>query len=727
MEHDLIQTAEAGDIQAQCNLASMYYYGKEVNKDYVQAAYWLDKAAEAGDPTAQRNLGSMYHLGEGVEKDDTQAVYWFRKSAEAGNVKAQRNLGSACHGGLGMERDVVQAIYWYHKAAKAGDAKAQYNLGNQYYNGNGIEKDYVQAAFWLQKAAESEDPTAAVHAQSLLGIMYDQGLGVEQNHMQAIFWYRKAAEAGDARAQFNLGTMYCRCNGLEKDYVQAAFWLQKAIEAGDPTTADYAQRMLDMLYDQGLVVKQNHIQDTSWHNTTAETGSTDAQCVLLNNAVAHFIKDRTVMNYDKVLLALFNCLKNDASFLIPVQMNLTPDKQMDMQLELLQANDGFWYYVAHATSDEIIKEKAKSYGILKVEKLLRKAVLDNVANGIMLVQHNEVSCLIHTNTINVILSVFDSKTKIDNKIDSYWNSEEVTHDLIQTAEAGSIQAQRNLSSMYYYGEGAEKDYVQAAYWYRKLAEAGDAAAQCFLAFMYLAGRGVEKDNTKSAYWYRKGAESGDPVAKKLLANIPKTREIGQKHPIQIHFQPNIDEYKALEQCERNVVDWVASVVANTILYNLAFVPKDVFSLDFTKHAISAFIYWYVKNFTTEDNVWHEDMPVKVLDLKDWELTFGLVIAVLKAYGIGFSKQPTGEIHNIFSNGIFLDNVTGTVVADNRTFKGLVYFTLENMKINRFSTSLLVAIERYMEKETGKQVRYFYSRKVNTEEYQGRYVFEPYKK
>ena len=73
-------------------LGTLYYQGEGVQKDYVQAAYWIKKVAEQGNAEAQRILGSMYHDGKGVPKDDKQAAYWLKKATAQGDKVAQQLL-----------------------------------------------------------------------------------------------------------------------------------------------------------------------------------------------------------------------------------------------------------------------------------------------------------------------------------------------------------------------------------------------------------------------------------------------------------------------------------------------------------------------------------------------------------------------------------------------------------------------------------------------------------
>ena len=46
-----------------------YYFGKNVAKDYAQAAYYFEKAAKLGHATAQVKRGYMYEAGQSVQQD----------------------------------------------------------------------------------------------------------------------------------------------------------------------------------------------------------------------------------------------------------------------------------------------------------------------------------------------------------------------------------------------------------------------------------------------------------------------------------------------------------------------------------------------------------------------------------------------------------------------------------------------------------------------------------
>ena len=123
--------ANAGDADAQNNLALLYGSGHGVPQDDAQAVSWFRQAAEQGYANAQYNLGYAYASGQGVPQDDAQAVSWFRQAAEQGNANAQHNLGVLYQFGLGVPQDDVEAYKWRNLAASraSGEKQKEYAEG----------------------------------------------------------------------------------------------------------------------------------------------------------------------------------------------------------------------------------------------------------------------------------------------------------------------------------------------------------------------------------------------------------------------------------------------------------------------------------------------------------------------------------------------------------------------------------------------------------------------
>ncbi len=146
--------AEAGDADAQFNLAVSYANGRGVEQDDVEALRLIRLAADQGHAASQCFLGARCATGEGVTQDDTEAVRWTRLAAEQGVSSAQYNLGLMYYEGEGVTKDDTEAAGWYRLAAEQGNGDAQFNLGVIYANGEaGGAPDYLQAHMWFNRAA----------------------------------------------------------------------------------------------------------------------------------------------------------------------------------------------------------------------------------------------------------------------------------------------------------------------------------------------------------------------------------------------------------------------------------------------------------------------------------------------------------------------------------------------------------------------------------------------
>jgi TPR repeat protein len=64
------------------NLGKLYYEGKGVTRDYVEALRLFRQAADLGDPQAMINIGVMYQHGQAVRKDGAEAARWFSRAAQ---------------------------------------------------------------------------------------------------------------------------------------------------------------------------------------------------------------------------------------------------------------------------------------------------------------------------------------------------------------------------------------------------------------------------------------------------------------------------------------------------------------------------------------------------------------------------------------------------------------------------------------------------------------------
>ena len=113
--------AEQGNVEAQCELASVYARGDGVLKNPEKQFYWWQQAALSGDADAQFNTGFMYFHGYGVTKDIDKASFWYGQAAQQGVADAM-----FCIGLMNIDNDILtSAAYWIKKAYENGQPQAE--------------------------------------------------------------------------------------------------------------------------------------------------------------------------------------------------------------------------------------------------------------------------------------------------------------------------------------------------------------------------------------------------------------------------------------------------------------------------------------------------------------------------------------------------------------------------------------------------------------------------
>lgn len=124
--------------------------------DYAAAVREWVAPAQAGDPDAQFNLAQAYRLGRGVETDLAQAEALYAHAAAQGHVQAADNYGLL----LFQREQREQALPYIEAAATRGDPRAQYILGIAHFNGDLVAKDWQRAYALLTLANSTGLPQA---------------------------------------------------------------------------------------------------------------------------------------------------------------------------------------------------------------------------------------------------------------------------------------------------------------------------------------------------------------------------------------------------------------------------------------------------------------------------------------------------------------------------------------------------------------------------------------
>lgn len=112
----------------------------------------FQKAAEAGQPDAQFNIALCYELGVGTKVNNEQAKKWYQLAANSDLQDANFRYGFL----LEQEKS-PDAVKWYKKAALKNNLYAEIALCRCYSEGFCIPADLVQAQYWFDKVRERPD------------------------------------------------------------------------------------------------------------------------------------------------------------------------------------------------------------------------------------------------------------------------------------------------------------------------------------------------------------------------------------------------------------------------------------------------------------------------------------------------------------------------------------------------------------------------------------------
>ena len=169
--------AEQGcaDAQYTVGMVNLFFPGLWLEST-EETPRWFRLAAEQGHTDARFQLGCLYYEGRFVPKDHIEAAKHFLIAAEQGQVDAQLWLGDMYLHGVGMPYAPQKlATKWSRlDAAQAGPS------------------DHICKEKWTRIAAEE----GLVYAQCLLGIMYSDARRVPQDFIQSYAWLSVAALNG---------------------------------------------------------------------------------------------------------------------------------------------------------------------------------------------------------------------------------------------------------------------------------------------------------------------------------------------------------------------------------------------------------------------------------------------------------------------------------------------------------------------------------------------------
>ncbi len=254
-----IELAEQGDETMMEQLAMLYLNGdedEEIEQDAEKAFYWFNKLAEAENSDGAFNVGLFYAKGFGVERDFLKAAEWMDKAEEYGDFDAPEAA------------EKYRKVYDDLKLAEQGDAAAQARLAEIFMemarslDQAGGGNDYAEALKWAEKSAAQNNGDGVW----ILALAYEHGRGVKQNVKKAIELYKQGAELGHAKSQNSLGGYYMRGDHIKTDEKKGFELIKKSAEQG----YGLAMQNLGRCYQFGNGVEDDMSKAIEWYEKSLE-------------------------------------------------------------------------------------------------------------------------------------------------------------------------------------------------------------------------------------------------------------------------------------------------------------------------------------------------------------------------------------------------------------------------------------------------------------------------
>lgn len=194
---ELVQRAEAGDLETMYLLSRVTRKGNDGNTDYEFQIYWRQKALAKGHPVRLWEAGiTTYKEGQISLEEYIKLAETAAREHNGKDIAYQLGLGYAVPGIAApfffdfLPANPAKACYWMQYAAELGNAAAADQLCTFYYHGNehfGVPQDYAEARKWCVMAVQA---TCSTSSSLVLSHLYEKGLGVPRNLPEAHYWMR---------------------------------------------------------------------------------------------------------------------------------------------------------------------------------------------------------------------------------------------------------------------------------------------------------------------------------------------------------------------------------------------------------------------------------------------------------------------------------------------------------------------------------------------------------
>lgn len=370
---------------------------------------------------------------------------------------------------LDDQKQFTKAFELYLQAAKMGHGLAQNNVGYMYLYGEGVAKDHAQAIYWLKKSVEQKN----MYAMNNLGICHSKGWGVNQNKHMALEWYRKAAETGNPKGKENYDILLKNLypNGAN-DGLAANMLVKQAIEFDKQKNFEKSFALYLQAAYMGNALAQNNAGYAYMSGEGIEQDQASA---------VYWLQKAAEQNQPSAMNNLGRCYSQG--------WGVTQDKQKALEWYKKAANAGH-------------QEAKNNYDIL----------LQNLSKN--MVNQNKTS---NDDDMKLAKRLYEEASEYD-KTKSYHLAFPLH---LRAAELGYASSMCRVGWYYLSGEGVEKDYAKAVYWFQKSADLNYPASLNNLGVCYRSGWGVPVDLKKALELYKRAADLGHKLGKENYEELKK--------------------------------------------------------------------------------------------------------------------------------------------------------------------------------------------------------------
>ncbi len=467
---------------------------------------YAEKAALLGDPKCCDIMGDAYQNGNHfVILDKAKSKERYKTAADKGHKLAAFKYAYQCD-------EYSNEQFKYYKIAAEGEdgiPVVMNMVGGFYLEGLGdVEKNYEEAVKWFKKAADGGNEYGMYYYAK----MHKTGIGCEKNIDLAKEYFKKSADKGHEKAAYEYAEMCDSESNEQFKYYKIA--------AEGKYGVPFAMNMAGRFYEEGWGdVEKNAEEAVKWYKKAADGG------------------DKYGMyNYARMLKLGWGCEKDIA--LAKENYKKAADKGYKKSANEYakmcdsESNEKFKYYKIAAEGILGIPYAMNMVGRFyyegwgNVEKNYEEAVkwYRKAADG-----GNEYGMC---NYADMLELGWGCKKNIDLAKEYYRKAADKRHKKAANSYAKMCDSESNEKFKYYkiaaegkdgvpnamnmvgrfYEEGwgdVEKNYEEAAKWYRRAADGENEYGMYNYARMLELGLGCEKDTALAKEYYKKAADKGD--------------------------------------------------------------------------------------------------------------------------------------------------------------------------------------------------------------------------